>query len=137
MPEAASPAPEPSLNASAPARVLLVMIVGTPDTLDDIITGLLDLGVPGTVVEARGLMSLMREEMPIFSGLAAMLPETGGSRVVLSFTTAEMAAQVFAFLISELEPKHRPVAFTVPIDAVLGEQAATSGAPSGTSGSGG
>ncbi len=121
MAEAASPAPESVANNSAPKRVLLVVIVGSHDLLHDILTGLLDIGVPGTVIEARGLMSLMREEMPIFSGLAAMLPETSGSRIVLSLTTSDLANELFGFISREIHEKHMPIAFTVPIEAVLGE----------------
>ena len=121
MAEPAPAAPDSPTTESTPERVLLVMIVGSADLLDEILTGMLDLGVPGTILEARGLMSLLREEMPIFSGLAAMLPETSGSRVVLSFTTSDLVKQVFAFLMSEIE-KDRPLAFTLPIGAVLGDQ---------------
>ncbi|MCA9293254.1 MAG: hypothetical protein KDA20_05515 [Phycisphaerales bacterium] len=126
MAEAATPAPEPVANVGSPKRVLMVLIVGNAGLLDDILTGLLDMGAPGTVVEARGLMSLLREEMPIFSGLAAMLPETSGSRVVLSFTTSDVVEQVFVFLTNEIEQKNRPIAFTLPVDAVLGDQSEAS-----------
>lgn len=99
--------------------VLLVMIVANQSMLDDLVTAMLDLGIQGTIIESKGLMSLLRDEMPIFSGLAAMIPQRTGSRVVLSVTAAGEIEQVFAFLKNELNDDERPIAFTVPIDRFM------------------
>ena len=99
--------------------VLLVMIVANQGMLDDLVTAMLDLGIQGTIIEAKGLMSLLRDEMPIFSGLAAMIPQRTGSRVVLSVTAAGEIDQVFSFLQNELSDDERPMAFTVPIDRFM------------------
>lgn len=99
--------------------VLLVMIVANQGMLDDLVTAMLDLGIQGTIIESKGLMSLLRDEMPIFSGLAAMIPQRTGSRVVLSVTSAGEIDQVFAFLQNELSDDERPMAFTVPIDRFM------------------
>jgi hypothetical protein len=107
-------------RGAAPASVLLVMIVPNKSVLDDIVTGLLDLGVAGTLVESKGLMALVREEMPVFSGLAALIGEQTASRVVLSVTTEKLAAEVFAFLEAEVSQPDRPIAVTVPASNVLG-----------------
>ncbi len=115
--DAASPA---ATAGDQPTRVLLVLILAGQTVLDDVVTLLLDVGAPGTIVESRGLMSLLREEMPIFSGLASMLPETSGSRVVLSATSSRVAAEVLRELESEFDPGTRPVAFTLPILQSLG-----------------
>ena len=56
--------------------VLVVMIVSSPAILDDLVTGLLDIGLAATIVESKGLMALLREEMPIFGGLASMMPSS-------------------------------------------------------------
>lgn len=99
--------------------VLLVMIVANQGMLDDLVTAMLDLGIQGTIIESKGLMSLLRDEMPIFSGLAAMIPQRTGSRVVLSVTAAGEIDQVFSFLQNELTDDERPMAFTVPIDRFM------------------
>lgn len=101
-------------------RVLLVMVITGGSVLDDVLTALLDIGVPGTVVESKGLMALMREEMPVFGGLASMLGSTTGSKVILSATTVALADQVFAFLEDEMKATERPLAFTVPVAKIVG-----------------
>jgi hypothetical protein len=102
----------------ASERVLLVLIVGTSAAFDDVLTGLLDIGVAGTVIESKGLMALLREEMPVFGGLASMLPENTGSKVVFSVTQRFLADRVFDLLESEFKRSQRPLAFTLPIDRV-------------------
>ncbi|MCA9310904.1 MAG: hypothetical protein KDA21_06840 [Phycisphaerales bacterium] len=102
--------------------VLVVMIVSSPAILDDLVTGLLDIGLAATIVESKGLMALLREEMPIFGGLASMMPSSTGSRVALSLTTREMARRVFVFLEKELRIADRPIAFTVPVESAFGHR---------------
>jgi hypothetical protein len=101
-------------------RVLLLVIVRDRSVLDELVTALLDLGVAGTMVESEGLMAMVREEMPVFSGLAALIPERTGSRIVVSATTRKLAAGVFEYLANEVRERERPIALTVPIEASLG-----------------
>lgn len=98
----------------AAERVLLVLIVPTPGVMDELATALVDIGAPGTVLESKGLMSIMREEMPIFGGLASMLPETTGSKVVLSLTTRSVAGEVMEMLEREFNATDRPIGVAVP-----------------------
>lgn len=110
---------EPKAVDDSMRLVLLVMIVANQSMLDDLVTAMLDLGIQGTIIESKGLMSLLRDEMPIFSGLAAMIPQRTGSRVVLSVTAAGEIDQVFSFLKNELSDDERPMAFTLPIDRFM------------------
>ncbi len=118
-PPADSQAPSNNAGEDSMRLVLLVMIVANQSMLDDLVTAMLDLGIQGTIIESKGLMSLLRDEMPIFSGLAAMIPQRTGSRVVLSVTAAGEIDQVFSFLQNELSDEERPIAFTVPIDRFM------------------
>lgn len=104
----------------SPARVLVVMIVSNADILDDLATALLDLGLGATIMESRGLMSLVREEMPIFSGLAAMMSDTTGSRVVMSITTEERADGLLELLERDFRVADRPITVVVPVLKSLG-----------------
>lgn len=97
-------------------RVLLILIVTRPEQMDHAVTGLLDVGIAATFVEARGLMAIVREEMPVFSGLASLLPDVTGSRMCFSLTTSDAADRVFRFFANELKPADRPIGFTVPVD---------------------
>ena len=104
----------------AQERVLLVLIVGSAAAFDDVLTGLLDIGLAGTVIESKGLMALLREEMPVFGGLASMLPDNTGSKVVVSATQRFLADRVFDLLESEFSAQQRPLAMTLPIERVIG-----------------
>ncbi len=105
---------------NAETCVLLIMVVASTAILDDVITVLLDIDIAGTVVESKGLMALLREEMPIFGGLASMLPETTGSRVVLSVCAKSRVQSVFDVLRDEFDERNRPLALTVPIEQLTG-----------------
>ena len=106
---------------SPDGRVLLVMIASDHAMFDDLITALLDIGLTGaTVIESRGMGSILREEMPIFAGLAALIPEHTGSRVLISATTREQAGRVFHFLETEIKAANRPIALTVPVERSAG-----------------
>ncbi len=103
------------------APVLLILVASSSSMLDDIITAMLDLGISGaTVIESKGLGAILRDEMPIFAGLASMIPENTGSRVVLSATSQTMADGLFQFIEEELAPSERPIALTAPVSRFLG-----------------
>lgn len=105
---------------AAPSRALLVIIVPNTSVLDDVATGLLDLGIAGTVLESKGLMALMREEMPIFGGLASMLPQNTGTKMIFSVTRGDLSESALAMIEREFKQAERPIAFTVPIDRLVG-----------------
>jgi len=102
-------------------RLLLIVIASNPATLDDLVTALLDIGITGgTVVESKGLGTILREEMPIFAGLASMLPQNTASRVLISVTTRNLADAFFSYLEQELKQSQRPIVATVPVDRSMG-----------------
>lgn len=114
-------APLPAKSTGGVQRVLLVVIASSPEQLDDIITVILDLGIPGaTVIESKGLGAILRQEMPIFAGLASLIPDQTGSRVILSVLPRDRADQFFELIEQEFTGAARPIAFTVPIDRVAG-----------------
>jgi len=106
---------------SAGDAVLLFLIVSDPGALDRLITLLLDVGITGaTVIESRGMGAIIREEMPIFSGLAPLLPARTGSRLIVSVTGRQRAGDVLGALEREFKERDRPMAFTTPIAQSLG-----------------
>lgn len=104
--------------------VLMIVILNQPQLLDDLLTGFLDLGVRGaTVVESRGMGQIIRQEMPIFAGLAGMFGEHTGSRMVMSVMPDTLAESVFKLveeIAGALDAPNTPVCFTLPIDAMRG-----------------
>ena len=84
------------------------------------VTALLDANIQGaTVLESRGLGTIIRSEMPIFAGLAALLPQSTGNRVVLSIATRAQIDELMRFL-SQLPIERRPIAVTLPLETVMG-----------------
>lgn len=97
-------------------RVLLVLIASDPNSMDDLLTALLDIGITGaTLVESKGMAAVLREEMPIFAGLVALLPGATGSRMLFSVTTLAQAELFLKFIDEELRTDVRPIAVVLPI----------------------
>lgn len=107
-------------GASQTDGVLLMIVVASPESMDELVTGMLDVGVGGTLVDAKGLAAHLREEMPIFSGLAALLPQTTGSRIVFSVARRKQAEEVLDYIESEMRHGQRPLAFIVPLERIVG-----------------
>ena len=99
---------------------LLVLIARTEESFDPVVTALLDAGITGaTVLESRGIGAIIRSEMPIFAGLAALLPQATGSRVILSVAPSERIEALLRFL-QQLPRERRPIGVTLPVTQVLG-----------------
>ena len=105
-----------STPPAADQRVLLVLIASDPNSMDDLLTALLDIGITGaTLVESKGMAAVLREEMPIFAGLVALLPGATGSRMLFSVTTTAQAELFLKFIDEELRTDARPIAVVLPI----------------------
>jgi len=102
--------------------VMLVLVVATPDSLDDLVTAMLDFGIGGTMVESKGLAAHLREEMPIFSGLASLLPRATGSRMVFSVAPREQVDQMLDFIEGEMDHARRPIGVTLSLEKIVGLQ---------------
>lgn len=99
---------------------LVGIILSQPQLVDELLTGFLDLGVPGaTVVESRGMGQIIRQEMPIFAGLAALFPETTGNRLILSVMPESLVDPVYE-LVGEVSAKvdqpRAAICFTLPVE---------------------
>lgn len=109
-------------DPNAQEHVLLIVIASDPTSMDDLLTGLLDIGITGaTLVDSKGMAAALREEMPIFAGLVALLPSSAtGSRMLFSIATLEEAREVLHFIETELRADTRPIALITPVLQVVG-----------------
>ena len=56
---------------------LLVFVLNKEELLDEILTGLVDIGVSGaTVIDSMGMLQVISQDVPIFAGFRSMT--TGG-----------------------------------------------------------
>ena len=99
---------------------MLLLIARNEDAFDPLITGLLDVGITGaTIIESRGIGAVIREDMPFFAGLAALLPQHTGSRMLVSVTTTDRIEGLLRYF-DQLRPEQRPVGAVLPVEAVIG-----------------
>jgi len=99
---------------------LLILIARDEAVLDEMLAGMLDAGLTGaTILESRGLGAILREDTPIFAGLAALLPQHTGSRVVLALTTHANIDRLREF-IEEMPREQRPIAIEIPVESAFG-----------------
>lgn len=115
-----SPHPSPTLlRRDADAR-MVVLVARAEDTFEAVMTALLDAGVSGaTVIESRGLGAVLRTDLPIFTGLAALLPGDSGSRMIVSFCTRAHVETLLRHL-SAMPVDQRPVGAVIPVDGFFG-----------------
>jgi len=103
---------------------LFLIILDQAELVDELLTGFLDIGVPGaTVLESRGMGSIIRQDMPMFAGLASLFPENTGSRVILSVIPEHLIDDVFKLVeevVGTLDRPNSAVCVTLPVDQFRG-----------------
>ena len=100
---------------------LLVFVLNKEELLDDILTGLLDIGVSGaTVVDTMGMLQIISQDIPIFAGFRSMT--TGGrshNKTVFSvIREEEILKEAIAFIEEtclQFEETTIGVLFTAPV----------------------
>jgi len=107
-----------------PPLRLFMIILDQPQLVDDLLTGFLDIGVPGaTIIESQGMGQIVRQEMPVFAGLAGLFGESTGSRMIFSVMPLPMVEQVFALVeevVGELNEPNSAICVTLPVDEFKG-----------------
>ncbi len=99
---------------------MVVLVVRSAESFDPLINALLDAGMSGaTIVDSRGLAAVLRQEMPIFAGLAALLPQSTGSRMIVSIATRDSVDALMRF-IDEMPADVRPVGAVIPVERTIG-----------------
>jgi nitrogen regulatory protein PII len=108
------------MSEGGEGQKLLVIILDEPQAVDDILSGFLELGVPGgTVVESRGMGQIIRQEMPVFAGLASLFPEHSGNRMIFSVVSESVLEQVFQLVeevAAQIGQAGAAVCFTLPVE---------------------
>jgi nitrogen regulatory protein P-II 1 len=106
------------------ATKLFVIILDKKQLIDELITGFLDIGVRGaTIVETRGMGEIIRQDMPVFSGLASLFGESTGSRMVMSLMPESMVENVYKLVeevVGQLDQPNSAICFTLPVDQFRG-----------------
>lgn len=105
---------------------LLVAVINEEEKLEEILSGLLELGVTGaTVLDSAGMAHVVADRVPIFAGLE-LLARRSRPRNQTLFTVIEDDTKVDAVIamISEacgsLEGPGTGIVFTLPVNRVVG-----------------
>lgn len=95
-------APARTASPRTSGRPALLIVLATDLAhFEKSVTVLIDMGLAATVIQTRPLSSVLREEIPMFAGLASLLPRMPESRLLISITTTKQADRALAMLSSE------------------------------------
>ncbi len=104
----------------AERKKLVIIILSEPELVDDLLTGFLDIGVPGaTVLESKGMGSIIKQEMPIFAGLASLFSEQTGSRMIMSVMPESVIESMFELveeMVGQVDEDNSAICVTLPVD---------------------
>jgi nitrogen regulatory protein P-II 1 len=104
---------------------LLVAVIHDPETLDEILSGFLELGITGaTLLNSEGMGSVLSHDIPIFAGLQTLI---SGSRTqnrlllsVIPLEKVKPAVDLLQEVSGGLDSPATGIAFTVSVDEVFG-----------------
>ncbi len=103
---------------------LLICIVKNDDTVEEILTGFLELGIGGaTVITARGMAEIISSQMPLFAGFRDVFKAGGTSRVILAAMPENKVSEAHQLIDRLIHAESKPgggISFAVPITYAVG-----------------
>lgn len=108
-------------HSSVTTESVVILTVARCETgFSHAVSALLDAGAKGsTVIEGRGLSSVLSNDFPVFAALSALLPPTVRSRVIVTVTTSTIA-ESFGRFIRQLPSDEQPIVAVLPISSLIG-----------------
>jgi nitrogen regulatory protein P-II 1 len=103
---------------------LLFIVLNSTDQLEEVLEGLIEVGVTGaTVVDSVGMGHII-EDVPLFAGMKDTFRSSKPhNKMIFSVIGDVQAAETLTMLENILacsQEKHKGIAFTMPIDAAIG-----------------
>lgn len=98
----------------------LFIIVHSPDRLQDVLTGLVEIGITrATVFESQGMGSIVSSVMSVFAGFRELWAGTGDFNhtvfAVVEDDVVDEAMRVVKDIMDEYPEKGRGAAFSLPV----------------------
>jgi len=108
-----------------PGQELLICVVMDHHQVEEILTGFLELGIRGaTVLDSRGMGSILSHEVPIFAGFRSLFPGgTAGTYAILSVVSelqVEDAIRLADEVCGDFSEPGTGFLFTVPVKRMKG-----------------
>lgn len=105
---------------------LLIAVINQEEKLDEILSGLVELGITGaTIINSEGMGRVLSHDIPIFAGLETLAARSRPQNQTLFsvIPTQEKVDEVIRLLQDVCGDFHAPatgIVFTVPISRVVG-----------------
>ncbi len=104
---------------------LLLAVINDPEKLDDVLSGYVELGITGaTIVSSEGMGRLLSHDIPIFAGLQTLISRSRPqNRTILSVVEddkVDPALDLLQDVCGDLDRPATGIAFTIPLDRVVG-----------------
>lgn len=105
---------------------LLAAVVNREETLDDILSGFLELGITGaTVIRSEGMGHVLARDVPLFAGLTELVTRTRPQNVTIFSVIREAekvdeAIQLIQEICGSLEKPATGILFVVPVSRAVG-----------------
>jgi nitrogen regulatory protein P-II 1 len=103
---------------------LLFIVLNSTDKLEEVLEGLLEVGVTGaTIVDSVGMGHII-EDVPLFAGMRSIFrsskPRNNMIFSVINDNQAAEAMEVLDKILGCSQDKGSGIAFTLPIDSAIG-----------------
>jgi nitrogen regulatory protein P-II 1 len=105
---------------------LLIAVINQEEKLDEILSGMIELGVTGaTIIDSAGMGRVLSHDIPIFAGLEGLAARTRPrNQTIFSVIREEEKVEAVLRLLSQvcgdLENPATGIAFTIPVTRVVG-----------------
>lgn len=100
---------------------LLIIILNNPERLNDVVSGLLEAGVPGgTLIESQGMGQIVSADIPIFAGFRQLMAGAKPfNHTLLSVIPDQSVATEALNIVNDIlgeGDSHQGIIFTLPVE---------------------
>lgn len=105
---------------------LLIAVINEEEKLDEILSGLVELGVTGaTIIGSEGMGRVLSHDVPIFAGLEALASRSRPQNqtifsVIREDETVDRVISLLQDICGDLNDPATGIVFTIPVTRVVG-----------------
>jgi nitrogen regulatory protein P-II 1 len=105
---------------------LLIVVINEEEKLDEILSGMIELGITGaTIINSEGMGRVLSHDIPIFAGLEAIASRSRPQNqtifsVIREEEKVDGALRLIREICGDLEDPATGIAFTIPVNRVVG-----------------
>ncbi|MBL7033549.1 MAG: hypothetical protein ISR91_05330 [Candidatus Delongbacteria bacterium] len=104
---------------------LLIIILNKEENLDELLEGFLEMDIRGaTVINSKGMGSILTSDIPIFAGLKDLLQgNRPGNKTILTLVEEDripVIVNLFEDVVGKLDQPGNGIIFTLPVADVIG-----------------